>query len=251
MRISGNTILITGGTSGIGRALAERLHASGNRVIITGRRKRLLDEITGANPGMQSIEADLQVVDQVEAVAKVVRERHPELNVLVNNAGISRQEEFGTNLWDFTVVESIVRTNVLSVIQLTALLLPTLRHAANAAIITTSSGLAFVPRANFPAYCASKAFIHSWIQSLRVQLKQTGIEVLELIPPYVQTELTGPGQANDPAAMPLADYVADVMRILEADWLVDGEILVRHVDVLRWAERNGNYPRMFAALNKH
>jgi uncharacterized oxidoreductase len=249
MRISGNTILITGGTSGIGRALAEQLHACGNRVIITGRRKRLLDEITGAHPGMQSIEADLQDVHHVEALAKAVQDRHPELNVLVNNAGISRQEELGTDPWDFSVAESIIRTNVLSVIQLTALLLPTLRRAPNAAIITTSSGLAFVPRANFPTYCASKAFIHSWIQSLRVQLKLTGIEILELIPPYVQTELAGPEQANDPAAMPLAEYVAEVMRVLEADWLIDGEILVRRVDVLRWAERNGNYPRMFAALN--
>jgi uncharacterized oxidoreductase len=251
VRISGNTILITGGTSGIGRALAEQFHARGNRVIITGRRKCLLDEITSAHPGMQGIEADLQDVQSLEALAKLVQDRHPELNLLVNNAGISRQEELGTDPWDFSVAESIIRTNVLSVIQLTALLLPTLIRAPNAAIITTSSGLAFVPRANFPTYCASKAFIHSWIQSLRVQLKQTGIEVLELVPPYVQTELAGPEQANDPAAMPLADYVAEVMRLLEGDWLIHGEILVQRVEVLRWADRNGNYRRMFAALNEH
>jgi uncharacterized oxidoreductase len=251
MRVTGNTILITGGTSGIGRALAEQLHARGNRVIITGRRKRLLDEITRSHPGMDGIEADLQDVHHVEALASLVQDHHPDLNFLVNNAGISRQEELGTSSWDFSAAESIVRTNVLSVIQLTTLLLPTLRRAPNATIVTTSSGLAFVPRANFPTYCASKAFLHSWIQSLRVQLERTSIDVLELVPPYVQTELAGPDQANDPAAMPLADYVAEVMRLLEGEALIDGEILVQRVEVLRWAEKNGNYRDMFSALNEH
>ena len=105
--------------------------------------------------------------------------------------------------------------------------------------------MAFVPRANFPTYCASKAFLHSWIQSLRVQLERTSIDVLELVPPYVQIELAGPDQANDPAAMPLADYVAEVMRLLEGEALIDGEILVQRVEVLRWAEKNGNYRDMF------
>jgi uncharacterized oxidoreductase len=109
--------------------------------------------------------------------------------------------------------------------------------------------VAFVPRNGFPTYCASKAFLHSWLQSLRFQLKETSVEVLELVPPYVQTELSGPDQVNDPEAMPLADYIAEVMQVLGNPQLPRGEILVKRVEVLRWAERNGVYDRTFAALN--
>lgn len=249
MDLTGNTILITGGTSGIGRALAEELHGRGNQVIIAGRRRQRLDEITAAHPGMRGMQLDVQDPAAVEAFAADIRGRFPGLNVLINNAGISRAEDLTAGIIDLSVARSIIHTNIVSVLQLTAALLPTLRQQPRATIVTTSSGLAFVPRANFPTYCASKAFLHSWLQSLRVQLRGTSVEVLELAPPYVQTELAGPGQLTDPAAMPLAEYIAEAIQILGGSTPPRGEILVERVKALRWAERNGEYDDKFAALN--
>ena len=144
----------------------------------------------------------------------------------------------------------MIDVNVVGVLHLTAALLPTLRGQRDAAVVTTTSGLAFLPMAAYPTYCATKAFLHSWLQSLRVQLRATSVEVLELAPPYVQTELTGPGQTSDPHAMPLADYADEVMRVLEAGDLSHGEILVERTKPLRWAERDGTYEKVFTALNK-
>ena len=135
-------------------------------------------------------------------------------------------------------------------LHLTTALLPALKRQPNSTIITTSSGLAFVPLAAFPTYCASKAFLHSWLQSLRFQLRETSVEVLELAPPYVQTELTGPDQKTDPRAMPLADYIAEVVQLLSKPTPPNGEILVKRVEVERWAEKNGNFDEMFAAINR-
>jgi uncharacterized oxidoreductase len=250
MRLTDNTILVTGGTSGIGRALAEAFHGRGNRVIIVGRRQHLLDAITAARPGMRGVQLDVEDARAVDAFSNRVREQFPGLNVLINNAGISKAEDFTLDTIDVSAPCTIIQTNILSVLRLTAGLLPTLRQQPNATIINTTSGLAFVPRANFPTYCASKAFLHSWLQSLRFQLRDTSVEILELAPPYVQTELAGPGQATDPAAMPLADYISEVMQILGQPDLPDDEILVERVKALRWAERDGTYKRMHAALNR-
>jgi uncharacterized oxidoreductase len=137
------------------------------------------------------------------------------------------------------------------VLHLTAALLPNLKQQPNSTIVTTSSGLAFVPLTAFPTYCASKAFLHSWLQSLRFQLRGTSVEVLELAPPYVQTELGGPQQASDPNAMPLADYIAEAMQLLSDTDSSHGEILVERVKPLRWAEKNGDYEQVFTALNRH
>ena len=248
MHLTGNTILITGGTSGIGRALAEALHQRGNQVIIAGRRQALLDEITAAHPGMCGLPLDVSDPAALDVFAAEVRERFPRLNVLINNAGISRREDLTADTPDLSVSQSIIQTNVVSVLHLTAALLPTLKRQPKATIITTTSGLAFVPFAPFPTYCASKAFLHSWLQSLRFQLRQTSVEVLELAPPYVQTELGGPHQATDPHAMPLADYVAEVMQLLGEPNPPRGEILVERVKTLRWAEKNG-YEPIFTANN--
>jgi uncharacterized oxidoreductase len=215
MHLTGNTMLITGGTSGIGRALAEVFHRRGNQVIIAGRRQHLLDEITAAHPGMRGMQLDVEDPRAVDAFAAHIREQFPELNILVNNAGISKLEDLTADAIDLSAARSIIHTNIVSVLHLTAALLPTLKQQPHATIITTTSGLGFVPFAAFPTYCASKAFLHSWLQSLRFQLRATSVEVLELIPPYVQTELSGPHQATDPHAMPLADYIAEVMQILD------------------------------------
>jgi uncharacterized oxidoreductase len=241
MHLTGNTILITGGTSGIGRGLAEVFHQRGNRVIIAGRRQHLLDEITAAHPGMRGMHLDVEDPDGLDDFAARIREHVPDLNVLINNAGISRREDFTADSVDVAAALAIVHTNIISVLQLTAALLPTLRRQPRATIINTSSGLAFVPYAAFPTYCASKAFLHSWLQSLRFQLRETSVEVLELIPPYVQTELSGPDQATDPHAVPLAEYIAEVMQILGDLAPPRGEILVERAAALRWAGTSGQY----------
>ena len=189
MRLTDNTILVTGGTSGIGRALAEAFHARGNRVIIAGRRQHLLDAITAARPGMCGMQLDVEDARALDAFSSRVREQFPGLNVLINNAGISKPEDLTLDTMDVSVPWTIIQTNIVGLLRLTAGLLPTLKQQPNATIINTTSGLAFVPRANFPTYCASKAFLHSWLQSLRFQLRDTSVEILELAPPYVQTEL--------------------------------------------------------------
>ena len=248
MRPTGNTILITGSTSGIGRALAEALHQRGNQLIIAGRRQDMLDEITAANPGMQGMPLDVAQEHSIDAFAARIREQFPKLNVLINNAGISRREDLTAGNTDISISRSIVMTNIVGVLEMTAALLPTLMQQPSSTIITTSSGLGFVPFAPFPTYCATKAFLHSWVQSLRFQLRQTSVEVLELIPPYVQTALAGPHGPTDPHAMPLADYVAEVMRFFDNPDSSGGEILVERVKTLRFAAR-GDYDRIFQGNN--
>jgi uncharacterized oxidoreductase len=250
MQLTGNTILITGATSGIGRALAEVFHQRGNQVIIAGRRQALLDEITAAHAGMRGLRLDVEDPAAVAVFARHVQEQFPALNVLINNAGISRPEDLTARTVDLSVARRIIQTNIVGVLDLTAALLPTLAQQPCSTIITTSSGLAFLPRASFPAYSASKAFLHSWLQSLRAQLRRTSVEVLELVAPYVQTELTGRSQATDPNAMPLADYVAEVMQMLGDPIPANGEIVAHRAQALRWAEKNGEYEPLFAARNE-
>ncbi|QNK66541.1 SDR family oxidoreductase [Variovorax sp. PAMC26660] len=249
MKTTGNTILITGATSGIGRALAEAFHDSGNRVIVSGRRQALLDDMTARRPGLIGMPLDLDDPASLPRLAEDVRARFPELNVLIANAGISRAEDVTADGWDASDAQSIVDTNIMGVLRVMAALLPVLKGQPDAAIIATSSNLAFVPRADFPTYCASKAFLHSWLQSMRHQLRKVPVEVLELAPPYVQTELTGGGQASDPRAMPLAVYVAEVMQLLAAKDHPRGEVLVERDRARRWAERDSRYVATFAAMN--
>lgn len=200
MQLSGNTILITGGGSGIGRGLAEALHKEGNQVVIAGRRKQALDETTAANPGMKSLTVDMQDAASIRGFAARAVSEFPALNVLINNAGIMRPEKLLEQSPDVPDAEAIVTTNLLGPIRLTAALLPHLHKQSQAAIMNVSSGLAYLPLALTPTYCATKAAIHSYTQSLRYQLRTTNIEVLELAPPYVQTDLMG--GAEDPRACP-------------------------------------------------
>jgi uncharacterized oxidoreductase len=249
MQLTGRTILITGGSSGIGRLLAIRLFERGNRVIITGRRQHLLDEITAAHPGMIGLRLDVAEPEAVAELAARVDANFAGLDMLVNNAGISRAEDLTDGADNLAVAEAIIHTNILGVLHVTAALMPLLLRQQGATILTVTSGLAFVPRANYPTYCASKAFLHSWLQSLRTQLYPHGVEVLELAPPYVQTELAGPTQAVDPAAMPLDEFVAETLALLDAGDLPAGEVLVDRVRPLREAERRGSYAEIYARLN--
>jgi len=237
MKTTGNTILITGGGSGIGRGLAEAFHKLGNKVIIAGRRKQVLDDTVAANPGMASAILNIEDAASIRTFAQKLTADFPALNVVINNAGIMRPEDF-LNKPDPADAEAIVTTNLLGPIRLTAALLPHLQKQPHATIITVSSGLAFVPMALTPTYCATKAAIHSWSQSLRYQLKSTNIEVLELAPPYVQTELMGSQQAADPRAMPLKDYLAETIELIKTQPNAT-EILVERVKPLRFAEQGG------------
>lgn len=245
MHSKGNTILITGGGSGIGRALAESFHALGNRVVIAGRRQSVLDETTRANPGMASLVLDMEDAAAIRRFAARLTAEHPALNVVIHNAGIMKAEK----ILDATdaVAEATIATNLLGPIRLTSALLPHLQKQRNAAIMTVTSGLAFVPLANFPTYCATKAALHSYTESLRYQLRGTAIEVLELAPPYVQTELTGAHQASDPHAMPLKDFIAESMQLI-AQSPDSGEILVERVKPLRFASR-GDYEAFYQKFN--
>ncbi len=249
MNITGNTIVITGGTSGIGRGLAEAFHDRGNRVIITGRRQALLDEITTRRAGMVGLRLDLDEPASLPQLAAGVRDRFPDLNVLIANAGVSHVEDMAADEWDVTAARSIIETNILGVLRVTAAFLPLLKRRRDSVVMATSSNLAFLPRSDLPTYCASKAFLHSWLQSLRHQLRKIPVEVLELAPPYVQTELTGKHQVADPRAMPLGDYIADVLRVLETRAHPGGEVLVERDKGRRTAEREGRYDAVYAAVN--
>ena len=246
MKLTGNTILITGGGSGIGRGLAEALHSLGNRVVIAGRRQQVLDASVAASPGMKSLKVDMQEPASIQAFAARVAREFPALNVLINNAGIMRPEKLLAQQPDLADAEAIVATNLLGPVRLTAALLPHLQRQPHATIMNVSSGLAFLPLAITPTYCATKAAMHSYTLSLRFQLRNTNIEVLELIPPYVQTDLMD--GADDPRAMPLSRFIAEVMEILKTQ-PTPPEICVENVKRLRFAAENGSFDQIFNGLN--
>ncbi len=235
MRMAGNTILITGGTAGIGRALAERFHSQGNRVIIAGRRQEAIDEITAAHPGMAGYAADMTSAEDIEGLAARVMADHPALNVVIANAGIMRTERLSTRR-DLADALEMITTNLIAPIRLIDALVEHLAAQDDAAIVTVSSGLAFVPLAWTPTYSATKAAIHSYTDSLRYQLEGK-VEVIELAPPGVQTELT-PGQSGRDGYMPLAAFIDEVMAQF-AEQPTPREILVERVKGLRYAEAEG------------
>jgi len=229
MILTGNTIFITGGGSGIGRGLAEALHKLGNQVIISGRRKAVLEETTKANPGMGYIELNVEDPASIASVAETLIAKYPKLNVVINNAGIMKYEA-GNGVVDDELLVSTLTTNVMGPIRLTSALLEHLKTQPAAYVGYTTSGLAFVPLAPASIYCATKAFLHSFILSQRYLLKDTTVKVLEIAPPYVQTELTGPDMAVDPRAMPLNVFIDQTIEVLGTD---ANEILVPNVMDLR------------------
>ncbi|MYR08208.1 SDR family NAD(P)-dependent oxidoreductase [Gordonia sp. SID5947] len=243
MKISGNTIFIPGATSGIGLGLALRLHEAGNRVIVGGRRVELLDQIATDHPGIETIRIDTADAADVTRASTDVQQRYPETNVVIAMAGIMRAEDLsGAGFLETAVVE--VETNILGPLRLVAAFAEFLATRPDATIMTVSSGLAFTPMAGTPTYSATKAAIHSFTDSLRLQLADKGISVLELVPPAVRTELM-PGQATADWAMPLEEFLDEVMALLPT---ATREILVERVKPLRFSAQEGNYDDLMAAL---
>jgi uncharacterized oxidoreductase len=227
MKLTGNTIVITGGGSGIGRGLAEALHKLGNQVIIAGRRKGNLTEVAKANPGMRWVELDIEDPASITAVAARLIADYPKLNVLINNAGIMQIDDASTAIDDKLLVATLT-TNVMGPIRLTGALIEHLKRQKDAAVINNTSGLAFVPLAVTAVYSATKAALHSYTMSLRYKLKGTPVKVLEIAPPWVQTDLLGSN--NEPRAMPLAEFIDEMVRVLGTD---AEEVLVERVKPLR------------------
>lgn len=247
MNFTGNTILVTGATSGIGLELAKAFRALGNRVIVAGRRQAQLDAITAEFPGIAACRLDVTDPDDIAAFSARVRQDHPALNVLVNNAGIMLAEDLTDPSRDPAVPENIITTNLLGPIRLTAALLPHLMAQPRAAILNVSSGLAFVPLAITPTYNATKAAIHSWTQSLRLQLRATATEVIEIVPPAVQTDLM-PGSATNPHYLPLRAFIDETMALLQAE-PTPAEVCVDRVNFLRRAEAEGRHAETVRVLN--
>lgn len=246
MRTEGNTILVTGGGSGIGAALAHRLHDLGNTVIVSGRRRQALDAAIAGRARMHALTVDMDDPGSIAALAERVLSEHPALNVLVNNAGIMRFETL-TEMRDLADAEATITTNLLGPIRLTNALVEHLSRQRDAVIVNVTSGLAFVPLTATPTYCATKAAIHSYTVSLRAALAGK-VEVIELAPPGVQTELT-PGQASRPGYMPLGAFVDQTM----AQWIsqpTPAELLVEQVRFLRDAEREGRFEETRVTLNE-
>ncbi|WP_348620191.1 SDR family oxidoreductase [Paenibacillus polymyxa] len=223
MELTGNTIFITGGGSGIGRALAEALHNLGNKVIIAGRRKERLEETIKANPGMSAVELNVQDPASIEAAAKQLIEEYPDVNVLINNAGIIQSDD-AAGVIDEDVLISTVTTNLLGPIRLTSAFIEHLKSKEEAVVINTTSILGFVPLATTAVYSATKAALHTYTLSQRYMLKDTSVKVIEIVPPWVQSN------NDEPRAMPLASFIDATIKILGTD---TDEVLVEEAKMFR------------------
>jgi len=227
MKLNGNTIFITGGTSGIGRALAEALHKLGNQVIISGRRQTLLDEVTRANPGMCAVQLNVEDPANIAAVGRQLTIDFPTLNVLINNAGIMHIDN-AAGAVDDAMAASTVTTNLLGPIRMTSALIEHLRLQPQGVVLNVTSALAFVPLAVSAVYSSTKAALHSYTMSQRFMLRDTSVSVLEIAPPWVQTDLLS--SKEEPRAMPLEPFIREVLEVLGTD---AEEILVENAKFLR------------------
>jgi uncharacterized oxidoreductase len=226
MNLKGNTILITGGGSGIGRALAEALHQRGNIVIIAGRRKGHLDAVVAANPGIKSVELDIADPRSIQETTTTLIADYPELNVLINNAGVMSPDQAASAI-DEKHLTSTVAINFLGPVLMTSALIEQLK-SRRGTIVYNTSVLGFVPLAMTAVYSATKAALHSYVLSQRFLLKETGVSVLEIAPPWVRTELMNSQEAKE--AMPLDQFIQETIEMLGTD---AQEIVVESAKSLR------------------
>ncbi|RDK05305.1 SDR family oxidoreductase [Cupriavidus lacunae] len=220
MKLTGNTVFITGGGSGIGRGLAEALHKLGNQVIISGRRAERLQATIEANPGMQAVSLDITDPADIAKVAARLIAEHPRLNVLINNAGIMLPDGAGGPV-DDDLLTSTVETNLLGPIRMTSALIEHLKTQEGAVVANVSSVLGFVPLAITAVYSATKAALHSYTLSQRYLLRDSKVSVIEIAPPWVRTELLN--SSEEERAMPLETFIAGAIEQLGTE---ANEILV-------------------------
>lgn len=244
MKTSGNTILITGSTSGIGLGLALRFHKAGNKVIVAGRRKALLDQITTDHPGIEAIELDVADAKSIVNASELVATRYPDLNVVINNAGIMLSESV-LEPESLRGAEESVAINLLGTIRMTYAFLPQLIRKTDSVLINVSSSLAFVPFPVAMTYSATKAAVHAFTEALRIQLAETSVRVVELAPPGVRTTLFG--QESDDNAMPLEDFLDETLALLHGDPTAK-EIIVERAKFFRTAQATGNYDNALGML---
>ena len=203
MKLSSNTILITGGTSGIGFELALQLEALGNTVLVTGRDQAKLDRLAHEHPHLHAFQSDVSDPEEIRALFERVIDHFPQLNVLINNAGIMRKINLQTAGPDLSDIGREIETNLLGPVRMVQQFLPHLRAQPSAAIINVSSGIAFTPLPISPVYGATKAGLHSFTQALRVQLRNTRIQVFELAPPGTDTPPQGAFDGTDLKGVPM------------------------------------------------
>lgn len=218
MKMSSNVILLTGGTSGIGIELATQLLKLNNVVIVTGRDQGKLDTVKKMLPEIHTIQSDVSNPHEIVKLYETVTSEFPNLNFLINNAGIMRTINFHNNDIDLTDINLEIETNLTGPIRMVKQFLPHLKKQNNAAILNVTSLLAFVPLPLSPVYCASKAGSHSFTQSLRVQLKNTNVKVFELAPPVTKTPILGVLGGHDTmSSMDVSKMVGITIKGLEND----------------------------------
>ncbi|KZM79252.1 SDR family oxidoreductase [Cellulosimicrobium sp. I38E] len=247
MDLTNSTVFIPGATSGIGLALAVALQEQGSTVVVGGRRTDLLERIAAEHPGLDTVRIDTTDPESIASAAKEVLDRRPDLDTLVTMAGIMRAEDWHHPEGFLDSAEQIVTTNVLGPIRLIGAFVEHLQTRPHATIVTVSSGLAFAPLAVTPTYDASKAAIHMLSEALRLQLADTSVDVVELVPPSVATDLM-PGQRESAFAMPLDEFVTEVVDLLRTQPDAH-EILVERVKFLRFGEARGDYDEVVRVLN--
>ena len=244
MRITGNTILITGGGSGIGGGLAQAFHKLGNHVIVAGRRREVLEK-----SGLDYLVLDTKDREAIQLAAAECETRFPDLNVVINNAGVQRHQDFSGHVDEKEIADQI-ETNIMGVVGMTVAFLPQLKSKPSAAIVNVSSGLAFIPLARVPVYCATKAFVHSFTVSLRHQLQNTNVRVIEIIPPWVKTDLGGPSTfVPEPGRgpMPLNAFIEATMNDLASD---QEELPVAGAKYLYRSGVGERFAETFAEMNR-
>lgn len=219
MQLEGNTIFITGATSGIGLAFAEAFLGLGNKVIVCGRRADKLNELAGRHEGLITYTADVGKQEEREQLARRILTDHPDVNVLMNNAGVQYYNNLAQR-FEYSKAEEEVSINLLAPLHLIALFVEHLKKQPRAAIVNITSGLAYVPISFMPVYCATKAALRSATMSLRHQLKDTTVKVFGIAPPSVNTELGYQNRGPEHRAhggMPISDFLAEAMEGIKND----------------------------------